>query len=414
MTETKTAGRGPTLRRLLAAATAIAGLGVAHSAQADVTLYNGNGPVPSVTVYLRVDAGLRLDTNVDNAQYNRGTGSTTLLQAGGNDWGTSMFGVYGSSQLTPDLTGIYKVESGFDATTGQFNSSTNSIFNRRAYVGLSNKQFGTITIGKDLLIDNDVYNFDPMIQENMSTATLVYGRNWDGASNMVQYRSPDWAGFQIGLQAAFDNGDTAFSTRLSNAYGASGEYDIGNLSLYAIYDELQDANGHYSNLYTASREAIFGATYNLKPVQFFAGYEQLSAPDALTPGIGTPIANPGSTFPPGTAATVNASGVVTGAAYPPVYASNAFMSWIGAVWTVSDNVTLRGAWFHTGINDHGGNANLFTAGGEYSLSKNLLLYATAGEVTNSGQADFSADVGAPPAAPGHNQFSGITGVSIKF
>ena len=280
MTETKTAGRGPALRRLLAAATAFAGIAAAQSAHADVTLYQGSGPVPSVNVYLRVDAGLRLDTNVDNAQYNGQTGSTTLLQAGGNDWGTSMFGVYGSSQLSSELTGVYKVESGFNATTGTFNSSTNSIFNRRAYVGLSNPQFGTITIGKDLFIDNDVYNFDPMIQENMSTATLVYGRNWGGASNMVEYRSPDWSGLKIGLMAAFDNGDTAFTTRVSNEYGASGEYDIANLSLYAIYDEVQDENGNYTNLYAASKEAIFGATYNLKPVQFFAGYEELSAPNA--------------------------------------------------------------------------------------------------------------------------------------
>jgi predicted porin len=397
------------LRSLLAAATAFAGIFAAQNARADVTIYPGSGPVPSISVYLRVDAGLNLDSNVDTQQYNGRPGSTTLLQSGGNNWGTSMFGVYGSSQLTPDLTGIYKVESGFNATTGQFNGGNNSIFNRRAYVGLSNPQFGTIMFGKDLFIDNDVYNFDPMIQENMSTATLVYGRNWGGASNMVEYRSPNMGGLSIGLMAAFNNGTDTSSgtpyttTRISNEYGVSGEYDLGNLSLYAIYDEVQDPQGNYTNLYTASKEAIFGATYNFQPVKFYAGLETLSAPDAHS-ATATPIQNPGANFAPGSA----------GSPYPAVYASQAYMSWVGAVWTVNSHVTLRGAWFHTGINEHGGNANLFTAGGEYSLSKNLLLYLTAGEVTNSGQADFSASIYSPPAAPGHNQFDTFTGISVQF
>ncbi|HTJ89373.1 MAG TPA: porin [Acidocella sp.] len=396
------------LRPLLVATTAFAGVFAAQSARADVTIYPGNGPVPSVTIYLRVDAGVRLNANTDTQQYNLTPGSTTLLQAGGNDWGTSMFGVYGSSKLTPDLTGVYKVESGFNATTGQFNGGNNSIFNRRAWVGLSNPTFGTLTVGKDLFIDNDVYNFDPMIQENMSTATLVYGRNWGGASNMVEYRSPNWSGLSLGLMAVFNNGTTTangpfVSTRVSNEYGASGEYDFHNLSLYAIYDEVQDTHGTYTNLYSSSKEAIFGATYNLQPVEFYAGLETLSAPNASGPN-GTPIQNPGANFPPGSA----------GSPYPAVFASQAYMTWIGAAWTVNDKVTLRGAWYHTGINEHGGNATLLTAGGEYSLSKNVLLYLTGGEVLNGGQAAFSADIYSPPPAPGHNQFAAYTGVSVHF
>lgn len=371
---------------------------VPYASKADVTLYNGSGPVPSIKVYVRVDAGVRLDTNVDLSQYNGNTGSTTLLQAGGNDWGTSMFGVYGSSQLTPSLAGVYKIESGFNATNGKFNSSTNSIFNRRAYVGLSNPTFGTITFGKDLFIDNDVYNFDPMIQENMSTSTLVYGRNWQGASDMVEYRSPNWSGLQIGAQASFGNGDTFASTKVSNMYGVSAEYDISRLSLYGIYDEIQNSKGQYTNIYSASREAIAGVKLDLSPVTAYGGFEQLSAPQGSKAEGGTAISNPGASYSP----------------YPPVYATSAYMAWIGAAVQVTPALVLRGAWFHTSINQHGGSANLVTGGGEYSLSPNVLLYTTVGEVMNSGAADFSADIYAPPAAPGHSQFSGFSGVSIKF
>jgi predicted porin len=393
-------------RGLLLLATALAGVALPQASKADVTLYAGNGPVPSVIAYLRVDAGLRAVGNVDLSQYNGNIGATTLVQSAGNDWGTSMFGVYGASQLTPDLQGIYKVESGFNAMNGQFNGGNNSIFNRRVFAGLDSLTFGTITFGKDLFIDNDVYNFDPMIQENMSTSTLVYGRNWGGASNMVQYRSPDLGGFKIAGQASFDNGNLNFNgqqslaTTISTKAGVSAEYDISDLSLYAIYDGAQDQHGNYSNLYTASLEFIGGATLKLNPVTLYAGYENLSAPDGNkgTLAGSTAIVNPGAIDTP----------------YPSVFASHAQMTWLGAVWQATPKIAIRGAWFYTQINDHAGGANLFTAGGEYSLSKNLLLYATVGEVANRGAANFSADIYAPPPKPGATQFTGFSGISISF
>lgn len=370
-----------------------------QAAKADVTLYGGDGPVPSVIGYVRVDAGLRFGTDTDLAQYNDGKAgkTTTLVQAAGNDWGTSMFGVKGTSQLTPDLKGVYLLESGFDATKGTFNSSTNSIFNRRAYGGLSNTQVGSIYFGKDLFINNDVYNFDPMIQENTGTAALVNGRNWPGASDMIEYRSPNWAGLQIGGQASFGNGDTSLSTRVSNMYGVSIEYDIKALSLYGIYDEIQDQSGHLTNLYSASREGIVGATLDLKPVKFFAGFEDLEAPDGTKAKGGSVITNPGAKYPVGT-----------------VYATHAYQSWVGAAFQATPNLVVRGAWYHTAVNDQGGNANLITGGVEYSISKNVMLYLTLGNVSNSGKADFSADIYAPPPAAGHSQFAGFNGVSIQF
>lgn len=375
-------------------------LSMAGAAQADVTLYQGDGKIPSVIGYVRVDAGLRFGTDVDLAQYNGGQAgkTTTLMQAAGNDWGTSMFGLHGTAQLTPDLAAIYRIESGFDATKGTFNSSTNSIFNRRAYGGLSNPKLGSIYFGKDLFINNDVYNFDPMIQENMSTPTLVYGRNWPGASDMIEYRSPNWGGLQIGAQASFGNGDTSMSTKLSNMYGVSVQYDYKILSLFGIYDEIQDKNGHYTNLYSASREGIVGATLDLKPVKLFVGFEQLDAPDGTREKGGSPIHNPGATYFP----------------YAPVYATSANMTWVGAAIQATPDLLFRTGWYRTSVNHQGGNANLVTGGVEYSLSKNVMVYFTLGEVINSGQANFSADVYAPPPAPGKNQFGGFNGISIQF
>ena len=371
------------------ATTALVGVGFAiPAAHAEVTLYSGNDMVPSIEVYVRIDAGLRFVTNADLQQYNGKTGTGTLVQGGGNDWGTSMFGVNGALKINSDLQAIYKIESGFNAVNGNFNSSTNSIFNRRAYVGLSDDRYGTIMAGRDLFIDNDIWAWDPMGQQNMSTATLVNGRNWNGAAEMVEYRSPNLDGLQIGLQSSFDkSSEITPSTRLSDAYGVSAQYTINKLALLAVYDEVKSNTG-YSSLYGASKEAIFGATYNFNPVELYAGYQILSAPQADST---TTIDNVTRLDP-----------------------SHATMAWLGAAWTVNPNVTVEGGWFHTSVNRSYGAANLYTAGMQYYFRPQMFWYGTVGEVTNNGHNDFAADIGSPAPQPGHNQFSGYSGLSIGF
>lgn len=381
------------------ATTALVGLSCAVPAHAEITAYAGNDLIPSIQVYVRIDAGLRVVTNVDNALYNGKTGKSTLVQGAGNDWGTSMFGITGALPLTTDTKAVYKLESGFNATNGETNGT--GLFNRRAYVGLSDDRYGTILFGKDLFIDNDIWGYDPMVQENMSTATLVYGRNWPQVADMVEYRSPETYALKLGLQASFDKSDQVPSknypygpsTHLTDAYGASLQYTLGNLNLLGIYDVMK-SNAGYTNLYGASKEAIFGATYNFNPVEVFAGYEMLRAPQGDGPNA-TSISN-------GDQNTLS------------IYATKADMSWLGAVWTVTPKVTIRGAWYYTTVNDSVGHANLVTVGTEYYFRPNMFWYATVGEVLNHGETNFSADIGSPAPGYGKNQFSGYSGLSIAF
>lgn len=395
-------------RKLAAlATTALVGVGLAApAAHAEITAYAGNDLVPSIQVYVRIDAGLRFVTNAYN--YNGKEGNSSLVQGGGNDWGTSMFGITGALPLTNDTKAVYKLESGFNTNDGSFNGGKSKIFNRRAYVGLSDDRYGTVLFGKDLFIDNDVWGYDPMVQENMSTATLVNGRNWNQVDQMVEYRSPDTYQLKVGLQASFDkdqdgngwtnptqtpNDQLSPSTRLSDVYGGSVQYGIGNLNLLGIYDIVRSDKG-YTNLYSASKEAIFGATYNFNPVEVFAGYEMLRAPQA----------GPGDTY-----ATPIGNNTTNGA-----FATRADMSWLGAVWTVTPKVVIRGAWYYTKVNDGVGHSNLLTAGTEYYFRPNMFWYGTVGEVLNHGQTDFAADIGSPSPNTGHNQFSGYSGLSIAF
>lgn len=386
----------------LAVTTGLSTLAMTPAAHANVTIYSGNGPVPSIEIYLRVDAGPVYTSNVYLPAYNGKSGTGGLVQQGGNAWGTSMFGVEGSAQLTPGLKGIYLVESGFNATNGQFNSSTNSIFNRRAYAGLTSAEFGTIKIGKNLFIDNDIYNIDPMIQESVSTSTLVEGRNWGGASNMVEYRSPDMDGLHFGAMISFYdngpylNGPKGQALTVSRQDGISLHYDAGPLTLWGIADEIRDNNGHFSNIYSSSREFILGGTLKASVGEIYAGFEQMYAPDAGPNNI-----NSAPTF-----YAINPANAV--------YVTQAYQAWIGGVYNFTPNFDIRAAWFHTALNRNGGTANLFGGTAEYSFSKNLLYYLTAADVINNGNADFAVNTGGPIPTPGQSQFTLFTGLSVKF
>lgn len=391
------------------ATTALVGLGCAVPAHAEVTAYAGNNLIPSIQVYLRVDAGVQFVSNVDNQLYGNKTGKTNVFGGGGNSWGTSMFGVTGALPLTTDTKAIYKVESGFNTDDGSFNGGKNQIFNRRAYVGLSDDRFGSLVAGKDLFINNDIWAWDPMVQETTSTATLVEGRNWPQVNDMVEYRSPSTYALKLGLQASFDPGAnkdsttsiTTTSTHFSNAAGASLQYTLGNLNVLGVYDVMRGQHG-YTNLYTASKEAIVAATYNFNPVEVFVGYENLSAPQGSKADGGTAVNDK---------TVIGGNNTNTATA---VYATKANMAWLGAAWTVTPKITIRGAWYYTKVNDGVGHANLVTVGTEYYFRPNMFWYATVGEVMNSGETQFGVTTQSTPPAAGKNQFTGYSGFSIAF
>src|SRR5258708_2018185 len=52
----------------------------------------------------------------------------------------------------------------------------------------------------------------------------------------------------------------------------------------AIYDEIGDRNGQFSNVYLTSRAALAGGNVTLGPVKLYAANQPLSAPNASNAG----------------------------------------------------------------------------------------------------------------------------------
>src|SRR5246500_455410 len=99
----------------------------------------------SVTLYGLIDEGLNYANNTKH-------GSAVQMESGfaqGSRWGLK-----GSEDLGGGTKAVFQLENGFGGNSGALGPSWR-ILGRKAYVGLSSAQFGTLTVGRqyDSVVD---------------------------------------------------------------------------------------------------------------------------------------------------------------------------------------------------------------------------------------------------------------------
>ena len=341
---------------------------VSLSALTGIT-YAQNG----VTLYGRVDNGIQYQTGL-------ATGHQVSLETG--NWAPSEFGLKGAEDLGGGTKAIFRLEAGLDTLNG---TSMGSLFGRQATVGLTSDVWGTFKLGNfgSYEIQQDSFDVDPQVMQLYALSTLVRGRNWSNAGNGLEYTSPTWGGLTIKGQYDLTNSTTwnagnpgsgQVGAPQGRSDGIKAQYDGANLELLAIYDEIRDSNGQFSNVYTASRSVLVGGTYQVGPVKFYAAYQHLSAPSASDYGYfgtSTPTTQPG------------------GVSLPTVVDHE----WAGATWQVSSFTALTAAVYHANANKGNGNATMFTLSGTYNLSKRTFLYSELGYIHNSSTSNIGLDDG---------------------
>jgi predicted porin len=297
--------------------------------------------------------------------------SKSNFRFGSNQYGISWWGLTGAEDLGGGVKAVFKLESSFTAGAG---STGDSLFNRFAYVGLSNDKYGSLWLGRAMsLTDETGYYLDPFGEQVTGIANFVYGRAWGSRANTVTYNSPDFGGFGFRLQRGFGNHAGNFKGDTSTSVSAT--YTLGGLNLRGVYEEIRDSSGKFSSLYSASREYMAGGTYTWNALKFYEGYEQLVSSGTDT--VATPN-NP-------TAATRNQQ------------------EWVGLSYQVTPELRLAGAVFHANVNHNGGSGTLGVLGTTYALSKSTLLYSTLGLMFNRGNAAFPVETADSAPLPGHNQ-----------
>ncbi|PWT92197.1 MAG: porin [Proteobacteria bacterium] len=349
----------------------------------------------SVTLTGMIDAGV---TYVNNQH----GGAVTLFDSG--VYAPNLLTFKGAEDLGGGNKALFELTSQFDLGNGSTIPGANQLFNRTAFVGLSNDRFGTVTFGSqyDFMFESltlglfdgafltgGIYDFrqGPFtalgVPDN-PTGSFDFDRMAGATrvSNSVKYRSPEISGLRFGALYGFGGVPGSFSADSTMSFGLN--YANGPLGLGAAYVEVkypQLGNGH-----DGIRNFGFGAHY-----QFDSKFGSVLAMLLYT----------------------NTKNTATGAQID-VYKTGA--QWeIGGPWSAGLDYTFM----HGNETLDHNRAHQINGALQYHLSKRTLVYAEAIYQRASGdnavtQAWINALLQPGAAASNRSQTLARIGVSTRF
>lgn len=200
----------------------------------------------SVTLYGVVDAGLAYNNNA--------AGSKLYSQASGS-LQSDRWGLRGTEDLGGGLSALFALEDGFSISNGKI-ANGGALFGKRAYVGLSSHEAGTVTLGRQY---DSVLDFVSRFSVSDDWAT-GYGshpgdldnlNNNSSENNAIKFLSADYRGFSFGGTYAFGNQAGQFGRNAEWSAGAG--YSHGPFAVGAAYVNARDPNySFYGNLPSSS------------------------------------------------------------------------------------------------------------------------------------------------------------------
>lgn len=188
----------------------------------------------NVTLYGRVVAGITMVNNAGNGHVWEGD---TCGPPGCNMWGLK-----GREDLGGGTAAIFTLENGFNIQSGRLGQG-GVMFGRQAFVGLTNAQWGTVTLGRQYDPPSETVGYFPS-SNNFATG---YGSHFGDLDNLnqsirinnsVKYVSPTWSDLQVSGLYSF--GGVAGSTSTNRVWSLAAMYRHGPLSLAAGYLDINN------------------------------------------------------------------------------------------------------------------------------------------------------------------------------
>lgn len=344
-----------------------------------------------ITLYGMVDVGLQYQTHgVTSSDYvaystepvvqKNSNGSVTALVSSPLSW--SRIGLSGKEPLVGDWSGVFRVESYFNPTSGDLSDGLKSltlnngrannaqttnldssvageIFGGGAYVGLSSPTGGTLTFGRQLtLLAQGIVDYDPMEdgQDSAHAFSLLGGsRTAAGGGTTEDTRldhsikySNGLGWIKLGALYQFSGASGGANTAIQGQLGV----EVAGASIDAYYARKYDAisasaltsaqlkalsatyspnNALAATVSDNTAFAIMGR-YNAGPVRVYAGYEHIS------------FANPST---PLTDGYVDIGGYVLADISNTAYSSAKILQvyWAGAKWQVTSRFYVAGSYY---------------------------------------------------------------------
>ena len=214
----------------------------------------GSAMAADVQIYGRIDTGFRYQ-NVDYDVAGVSDDSSFGMVSG--NYSGSRIGIKGSEDLGNGLTVGFVLENGFEGDDGSFDSNE-ELFGREALLYVEG-DFGKVGFGRMGILNSTagsfaIGNFTPWGTGwgSVGDQSLIFGASigsrWD---NMISYRSPEFAGFQVHAQYSFgantydDEDDPTITyeegkTTTDRYYAIGATYKVGGLNLIGIVDSVNE------------------------------------------------------------------------------------------------------------------------------------------------------------------------------
>ena len=216
----------------------------------------------NVTIYGLIDLGMNY-TNNDG-------GKSAVQMESGYTQG-SRLGFKGNEDLGGGLSAVFQIENGFNPNNGTLGQG-GLMFGRQAFVGLSSKTAGTVTLGRQY---DSVVDFVAPLTANGNWAGWLFSHPLDNdntddsfrINNALKYTSPSFSGLTFGGLYGF--GQTAGDNTTNRTYSLGASYVNGPLSAGLGYLNITDPGINQSGSVTATdttflaaKQRIFGAGIN--------------------------------------------------------------------------------------------------------------------------------------------------------
>lgn len=217
----------------------------------------------SVTIYGVIDAGLTASKGVtasDGSKKSRVGLDSSILSG-------SRLGFRGVEDLGGGTSAIFNIENGFNVDNGT--QGQGALFGRRAIVGLTNNNVGTLELGRQSsVLDNTLGSFDATGNTSALGAANVIKYD-NRLNNSVTYTTPTYAGFNA--KANYGFGEKTGSASDGRFYGLALNYANGAFAatLAGGHSDYKNSTASIANnsiSYTSSNSvadaASFFNTYN--------------------------------------------------------------------------------------------------------------------------------------------------------
>jgi general bacterial porin, GBP family len=316
----------------------------------------------------------------------------------------SRWGIRGNENLGGGLNAFFGLESGFNVPSGNINNAAGSIaggnntvaaastlngqlFNRGAFVGLRQDQFGSLAFGRTTTLGYDtIVNYDPLFAAQLfsplgfsgsySAGGITEGSRTDNNLKYTNHIGP------VNFGASYSFGGVAGKFGDGSTIGANLGYEANNFGIQATYYSARDAihsaalvgaNAVGSNEVGSNvgpltlnndEDFMIAAKYSFGPATFKAGYEhfELKAP----------------TDPAAAGTTVNYFGF-TGTLTNTVNATRSNLYFAGGDYRITPTFDVAAGFYDTQTMQStgvaGGNQLQYSLLADYNLSRRTDVYA---------------------------------------